>query len=437
MNSTVGKWVWPGLSALICLYAFAIPNSLREAPSLLLCMLFSLICAAAWLLPQRESPPVWRRPEMPWLMAGLGIFILTLCVKPLITLLVHRAGTEGGLLDPSAAFIAYLQLGGIFMAFALGFRLSLTDETGRRLMDALLMAGAAWALISIFMHISDPDGVYGVRKIGTGRLTGAFASPNTAATFFGAISVLALGRLISRFTSSKSRRLSHRIEPVAAAALLVCLGALSLTLSRAGILATLTAGVILSFLLLRRSLSLWKWLGLIAACAAVLALIYATPALDALSRFDTLSQDMDARSVIFDAHYDIASKQSWFGSGLGSFRQINSLIMTPENVGALWPVGSLHNVYLQWYEEAGLTGLMALGLLNLAVIVPMGLAVRRRQSMGPRILTVLLAYLVFLLHGFTDFAFQEPAMTFFLGLLMGCGYALATNGRTSWRQSAT
>src|SRR5690606_35504412 len=65
--------------------------------------------------------------------------------------------------------------------------------------------------------------------------------------------------------------------------------------------------------------------------------------------------------------------------------------------------------------------------LNLAVLIPMVRAILNEASAAPRLLMITGAYLVFLLHGFTDYGFQETALTLFVAMLLGGGFAMATN----------
>jgi len=60
-------------------------------------------------------------------------------------------------------------------------------------------------------------------------------------------------------------------------------------------------------------------------------------------------------------------------------------------------------------------------------LAPIYGSAQRRQTMGSRLWIVLAAYLVFLVHGLTDYAFQEPALELFTAVLLGAGFAIATN----------
>ena len=409
-------WLWPGLASAVVLTSFAIRGSDLPAAATMLAALFAALTAAAFILPAAESPALLRRKAVRPLLVALAVFIAALALS--IVFAVY---------DPSAAWLEAIKLGGVFCAFALGLRCSLTDERARRLFDALLYIGGAWAVMSIFMFILDPDGIYGIAKFGAGRLTGAFSSPNSAGTLFGALGVMALGRVVSRVLTRKEPQIVERIDPVMAGVCAVSLAALMLTISRGAIFATVVCAAGLCILLLRDHLSLSKLVAVGVAAIVALAVLFATPLSNVIGRLDSVDRDALVRATILKSHFSFAMHQPWLGSGLGSFNTVNSHIVTAHNYPELAVIRATHNVYLQWFEEAGGIGLTALGLLNIAVLAPMISGARRRRQMGGRIWAILAGYLVFLIHGFTDYAFQEPALALFMALLLGCGFGMACN----------
>ena len=412
-------WLWPvGVSAVV-LTAFAIRGSDLPAAATMLAAVFATLTVLAFILPAAESPALPRRKAIKWLLIAFAVFILALGLSAAFAVY-----------DPSAIWLEGIKLGGVICAFALGLRCSLTDDRARRLFDALLYAGGAWALASIIMFILDPAGIYGVVKFGAGRLTGAFSSPNSAGTLFGAVSVMALGRVVSRILTRRESQILERIDPVMTGVCAVSLAALMLTVSRGAIFSTAVCATALSVLLLRNHLSLPKLAAAGVAVVVVLAVIFATPLASVIGRLDGIDSDALVRATILKSHFSFAMHQPWFGSGLGSFNTVNSHIVTALDYPELAVNRATHNVYLQWFEETGGIGLTGLGLLNLAIVLPMISAARRRSQMGGRMWAMLAGYLLFLLHGFTDYAFQEPALAMFVALFLGCGFAMAGNTTT-------
>ena len=409
-------WLWPGSISAVVLTAFAIRGSDLPAAATMLAAIFAGLTAVSFILPAAESPALSRRKAVKPLLVAFAIFIVALALSMAFAFY-----------DPSAAWLEAIKLGGVICAFALGLRCSLTDDRAKRLFEGLLYVGGAWAVASIIMFILDPAGIYGIEKFGAGRLTGAFSSPNSAGTLFGAVSIMAMGRVVSRVLTRRESQILERIDPVMTGVCAVSLAALMLTISRGAIFSTVICAAGLSVLLLRNHLSLPKLAAVGAAVVVVLAVIFATPLASVIGRLDGIDGDALARATILKSHFSFAVHQPWFGSGLGSFNTVNSHIVTAQDYPELAVMRAMHNVYLQWFEETGAVGLAGLGLLNLAILLPMVSGARRRSQMSGRIWAILAGYLVFLLHGFTDYAFQEPALAMFAALLLGCGFAMATN----------
>ncbi len=428
MKINVRSWILPLGVAVVLLGAFATRNGDTAVPSLIMMAAVAGLCALAWVLPANQTPAMARRPEALLVISAAVLLAVILAVQPLDLRLVGSSSGISGLYDPSRATLEYLKLAGVVCAFAVAFRLAQNDESGRNLLDALIVVGGGWAAIAIVMHILDPDGIYGVRKIaGGGRLQGAFSSPNSAGTLFGAISVLAFGRLLSRFWSIRARGFIERIDPMFAGVWLVSLCALVLTMSRMGVVSTAIATLFLAFILSWRRAPM-KWLvGGTLVGSLIMIGVLAMPMLAIVQRVRDLNSDGHVRTIIMGEHLKVALHQLWLGSGFGSFNAVNNSILTNTNYPYLSMIRAMHNVYLQWLEEVGVVGLIALVLVNLAILWPIYQSAQRRQTMGPRLWIILGAYLVFLIHGLTDYAFQEPALELFTAVLLGAGFAIATN----------
>jgi len=424
----IRAWILPLALAGVLLGTFATRDGDTATPALMMMPVVAVLCALVWALPANQTPVIARRPEILWLLGAAALLAAVLAFQPAVLGLLQPSSGISGLYDPSRACLEYLKLAGVACAFALAFRISLNDESGRNLLDAIILTGGGWAAIAIVMHIMDPDGIYGVRKVaGTGRLQGAFSSPNSAATLFGTIAVLSFGRLLSRFWSIRARQVFERIDPVFAGVWLVSLAALVLTMSRMGVVSTALATLFLAFILSwRRAPMKWLLTGTVAGSIVMIAVLV-TPIFAVVQRVKDLNSDGHVRTVIMSEHLKVALHQLWMGSGFGSFNAVNNSILTDANYAYLSPIRAMHNVYLQWLEEVGVAGLVALILLNVAILWPIFQSAQRRQTMGPRLWIILGGYAVFLIHGLTDYAFQEPALELFTACLLGAGFAMATN----------
>ena len=391
MKINIRSWIFPVGITVVLLGAFATRNGDAAGPALVMMTIVAGLCAVVWALPAHQTPVLGRRPEILWVAGAAALLAVLLAVQPLLLALPRSSTGVPGLYDPSRAVLEYLKLAGVFCAFAIAFRAAMDDESGRNLVDTLILAGGGWAVIAIIMHILDPDGIYGVRKIaGSGRLQGAFSSPNSAGTLFAAISVMAFGRLLSRFWSSRARFL-ERIDPVFLGVWLISLTALVLTLSRMAVVSAAIATLILTTILCWRRAPM-KWLiGGTAVGAVIMIAILLTPMLAFIERVKDLNSDGHVRTMIMSEHLNVVLHQLWLGSGFGSFTAVNNSILTSANYPYLANIRAMHNVYLQWVEEVGIAGLFCLVLLNLAVLVPIYGAARRRQTMGSRLWIILAA----------------------------------------------
>ncbi len=426
----IKMWVWPAICTAVLLTAFATPRSDGAGMALLLMGLTAVTCAAAWGVRMQEGPALMRRRQLVYVVGAAALLAVLLLLQPWILMLTAGQSGHSGLYDPSRAVLEYLKLAGVVCAFALGFRVAMSDDAARRCMDAILAVGGIWAFASIVIFVADPEGVYRSMPLGQqGRLMATLSSANSAGTLFGALTVMACGRLLNRFWNRSGSTWFERIDPFSLTVFGVSLTALVMTLSRGAITATAICLVIEIIVLSWNRVRLRWLLTGVAVAAAALVVLTLTPLLGLAQRLQNVDVDNQSRLLIYGAHLKIIVHQLWLGSGFGSFAAVNNAILTELNYGYLFNIRAMHNVYLQWLEECGLVGLILLIGLNLAILGIIFVAARRRRTMGGRLWTILLAYAVFLLHGLTDYGFQEPALEIFIAMVLGLGLAIATNSR--------
>jgi len=140
-------------------------------------------------------------------------------------------------------------------------------------------------------------------------------------------------------------------------------------------------------------------------------------------RLDKVDGDLVVRGAIFGAHWKAFLASPLFGYGLGSFSDVNSQIMTAENYGNLWSIRATHNVYLQWLEEAGIIGSAPMFAL-ISVLLAVGVWRTTQLRSGQTLLRALVvANLVVLIHGTTDYGLQVPSIAAFWAFLLGLSFA--------------
>jgi len=418
-SAALKTWTLPGLYAALLILGFAIRGSDQPLCSLAISALWALFATILWLLPRQASDKRLNQ-------TALGLVALVFVLLSAVTILEPLAGPRTEF-DLSAFLVAFLKLMGLACAFLAGVRLCSDNEDARRVVDAVLLGGSLWAAAAIVLQAIDPYTVYGVAKIGDPRrLTGAFTSPNSAATLFGSLAVLTWGRILSRYNTSDRYEFFERIDPVYTIAFAACCGALVMSLSRAGWLATATGLAGLTMVMFRRRISMPVLIGGFIIIAAAVVVAMKLSSFTMVDRLVKLQTDIDTRQMLFSTHIAAGLKHPWMGWGLGSFITVNNGITNTDNYPALWAVRAAHNVYLQWFEETGFMGLGALVVLNLAILGSILGGAIRKKRMGDRLWSMLFAYLVFLIHGLTDYAFQETALSLYVAVILGAGFAMAT-----------
>jgi hypothetical protein len=123
---------------------------------------------------------------------------------------------------------------------------------------------------------------------------------------------------------------------------------------------------------------------------------------------------------------------------MGSFDEVNKQLQNALNFGALWNLRAAHNVYLQWLEQAGIAGTVPMFLCIGYIVSRTAWGVRVRRRMTTWIRGCVAVAVVFLVHGWSDFSLEVPAIAIFWSLILGAGYAVAIpQGHTSDQAIAT
>lgn len=371
----------------------------RLAPSWLLIGLFgAVVCAALFTLGPGfpgGSHPVW----------------------------IWSGGTPSITLNRSATILEILKLGGLAASFLIGCVYGARIETARRLYAGILLLGAVYAGISLAIFLSR-----GSLSLGAIRLAGGFESANVAGSVFGVLVVMATAWGLRTWSRARGRTALERgVETAPGVALgLLFLGCLLLTASRGALGATGLALGLFAVMVavgqphLRRPLFVMSGMAVLGVVVVLLQgdslLVDRVERLDAggASRFDLLAP-----------HWRAFLDAPLFGSGLGTFPEVNNLIMTPETASTLSATVVLHNVYLQWLEEAGVVGAAPMFLLILVILGTTAwraFASRRNRTL---VLGLLSASVLVLVHATVDVSLNTPSFCAFWSLLLGLGFALS------------
>ncbi len=392
----------------------------------------------------RQGQGTLRRIAAPLLLFVLALAVGLISLLPLSLDAPHLAWRLVGIpstpsVDHSRTVIELIKLLGLACIFAVGVILGQSRRRTEFFFAASAALGAGYGLWAFLSFLTAPDTImgFGEKALFRERLTASFLSPNTAGTFFGAALVIAVGVLIQQL--SRSRAASGGRPALAAvlsaaavpfAVVLTTLSALMLTASRTAILAT--GGVL--FLLIIAEAIARRWsikvlLGVlvpvgVAAMAGALAISGSL----FLARIAVVSNETLSRTLIYGPHWRLIKAFSLQGFGLGSFEVVHHGLLTPQQIPYVWDVRAMHNVYMQWLEGAGWLGSIPMFGCCLILLLSIGWKSVTRDSAAYTGRMILGASGVILLHGFTDFALENPSLAGFWACLLGVGA-----GGAMWR----
>lgn len=144
-----------------------------------------------------------------------------------------------------------------------------------------------------------------------------------------------------------------------------------------------------------------------------------------VDRFVRADRDTALRTAIWAEHWQAFLASPLLGYGLGSPETVNKTLINGANYGTLWSIRAVLNVYLQWFEQAGLLGAIAMFGTIGAIIFTTLTGTLRRSRMTLLLFGLLAADVIFLVHGFTDFGLDAYSMAAMWSYLLGLQLALS------------
>lgn len=413
-----------GASVLTIFGAHALHGALTSTASLLVVSAWSLILLAG-LANWRIRAQFSAGPALAWAAILMAIVIAAAAFS-----IVPGAPFEGKAawlqvgapaavsLDTSATAIEIVNLFGLACAFLVGIELGCDVARARAALNGIVYAGVVFAIAAaaIFeLHLA-PQSQHD-------RLEALFMNPDTAGTLFGALLVLAVAQAI--------RGGEHRAQtggrlPYGSLACCVVLSAvLLLTQSRGAILATTLA--LAGFVVVETGGRLGRLRAVAVAAAIFPAVALLAVLLDPhiLTRFGSIDADAGLRDKIYQVHWQAFLRSPLFGYGLGDFDLLNQTLLTDDTYAKLWNIRSAENVYLQWLEEAGIVGAIPMFACVATIIATTALNGLERRRMRSWINALLAVDVVFVVHGYTDFALETPSIAGFWACLLGLQYGLS------------
>jgi len=387
------------------------------------------------------------------LIAAYGIVVyLQLADRPWLPVSPHPLWQESAALlktplGPAVTVVhnqPWLALGpalAIVLALICAFLVGFDRDRASMLLKAVAWSGAFYALLGIVQFIVDPNMVLWREKQAYANvLTATFINRNTAAVYFGSCSLLWLLIIFARIERSlpdgeSGRNAWRRLlaEPnrmlVPVMMFILCVGAMLLTGSRAGVVISLAALVAAPALFFVRRLSRASTVVVALAVGTGMALVVLeTIGAGVNSRFELDQLATGGRWEAYRSTLEIIGDYPWLGTGLGTFAWIFPEYRsgTISNRG-VWD--RAHNTALELASEMGipLAVLVAIAWAVVIAVLFYGVRNRRRDRIFP--IAGCLVALLALLHSMIDFSMQIPGFAIVVAALTGSG--LAQSFRTS------
>ncbi|MCU4653742.1 O-antigen ligase family protein [Roseibacterium sp. SDUM158016] len=321
-----------------------------------------------------------------------------------------------------------LRLACYAMIFWIAIQASMNAKRAQRFLVAFALWSTALALFGLYAAISGNNFILGEQA--NSNVSASFVNRNSYATYAAMGLATNLGLYLHLVRSnvppsgsrgSALRGFLERFFSVAWIFLfgaVICLSALLLTASRAGVASGLVAAIVL-FVMLRRDSGSSKIVWLLAAI--LLGAFLTVLSENVLTRL--LGQTSDLRFVIYPVILEHLRDRFWLGHGFGAFHDTFRPFVPLEAASGEWDFA--HSTYLENLWEMGIPAALAFyaALAWVAAVIFRGAVKRRRNRVFP---VVALACLVAgALHSLVDFSLQMPATAAMFAFILGVGWAHA------------
>jgi hypothetical protein len=419
--TTVAVWcIILGVGLLV-----ASPRYLTRAHKVLLAGLaLFVLCYAFVLHEQLAEHPFLAQPHPIWAKAA---DLLGHPVTPSVSVV---RGEPFYALGPSLACL---------LALTLGLVVGADRVRADQALFVLAWSGVAYAVYGILTLVFGPVWLTPPEHaVFANVLTGPFVNRNTAATFFGSCTavwlVLLLIRVRRRLPEGPLRwrevlrqllaeNKDERALVLRFSMFFLCLTAMFMTGSRAGVLVSLFVMVLTFVIFFRRDLPRGKAAAIVALGALVVALIL----LQLLggqveARINERGLADQGRWQAYQSTMRMIFDNPWFGTGLGSFAWVFPAYRSGEiSIIRVWDIA--HSTPLELAAELGLpmTGLIVIAWVIAFAVLARGARRPRRETIVP--LAALTVTLIGVLHSCVDFSLQVVGYALVAFSILGVGLA--------------
>lgn len=311
-----------------------------------------------------------------------------------------------------------------------------TDRNrAHQLLKVVAWSGAAYAIYGIAAFLIDPTKIlWREKQAYRDVLTSTFINRNTAAVFFGSCAIvwlLLLCERIRRQFPSRSIQWSWvlswlfsempRAAVVAFSMLFVCLAAMFMTGSRAGVVLSLMMLVIAFATFFYHNLPRRSGVIVVVAVGAAVGLVLLQVMGAGVSgRFDLQGLADEGRLETYRSTLRMIRDHPWFGTGLGTFAWSFPAYRTANvSMWGTWDIA--HSTVLELAAELGLTfaGLVVVAWIIALAVLVRGVRIRRRDVIVP--VAALSVAVLSLGHSLIDFSLQIPGYSIVVFALLGAG----------------
>ena len=333
------------------------------------------------------------------------------------------------------------------LSFVCGLTVCADRVRARQLLRVVAWSGGAYAAYGIIAFLIDPTKTLWRDSAYPKVLNSTFVNANTAAAYFGSCSVvwlLILCEAIRRhapdgvidWRTLPGQLLPHFGREIVGpfSMLLLCLTAMFLTGSRAGVIVSLIA-LILAFMgIFHRNLSRLKaWLLALTVLGAIALLLLQIIGAGVSGRLENQGLADEGRLATYRSTLHMIADHPWFGTGLGTFVwSFPAYRSADTSMSGTWD--RAHDTLLEIAADGGLplAGLVVVGWSIMLAILIRGVRFRHRDLIIP--VAAFSVSVLALLHSLVDFSLQIPGYAIVVFALAGAGLSQSFGGDPRGRQ---
>jgi O-antigen ligase len=308
-----------------------------------------------------------------------------------------------------------------------------------QLLNIVAWSGTAYAAYGVLAYLLDPDKIlWRDKEAYQDSVTGTFINRNTAAVYFGSCAIVCLLLMCKRVRSylgngsitwQKVRhRILNRTRPrliLALAMVFLCLTAMFMTRSRAGVILSLVALIGAFALYFRRELpGRFGVLATLFGCIALAAVLLQFMGGGVNARFDAQGFADEGRIATWRETLRLIADHPWFGTGEGTFVwSFPSYRTADASMRGVWD--HAHSTLLEVAADLGIpfAALLTLAWILIFAVLIRAVWVRRRDLLVPT--CALSIATVANTHSLIDFSLQIPGYSIPSLALIGAGLARA------------